>query len=191
MRDDAATPGPVGRNGDERAWLESLRAERDWREQLYRGDETPFSPEALAGFRGLRWFPPERSLRLSDVVLSRHASPTRASLSVTGEERVDFLEVGSVEFGLDDRTLSLRVFEPAPGEVEETYLFIPFRDATSGHETYGGGRYLDLEPRGDDTYELDFNRAYHPYCVHDEKWSCTIPPPENRLNVRITAGERL
>jgi uncharacterized protein len=70
-------------------------------------------------------------------------------------------------------------------------LFVPFRDATSGKETYGAGRYLDLEPREDDLYELDFNRAYHPYCAYDDAWSCTLPPPENRLPVRVEAGERL
>ena len=70
-------------------------------------------------------------------------------------------------------------------------LFVPFLDATSGRETYGAGRYLDLEPEDDGTYALDFNLAYHPYCVYAESYSCPLTPAENRLPIRIEAGERL
>ena len=76
-------------------------------------------------------------------------------------------------------------------------LFIPFRDATSGKETYGGGRYLwdsgkgaDLGSDGDEL-AIDFNYAYHPSCVYDPVWSCPLAPPENWLTVPIQAGERL
>ena len=70
-------------------------------------------------------------------------------------------------------------------------VFVPFLDATSGHETYGAGRYLDLEPEDDGTYTLDFNLAYHPSCVYDVLFSCPLTPAENRLPERIEAGERL
>jgi uncharacterized protein (DUF1684 family) len=70
-------------------------------------------------------------------------------------------------------------------------LFVPFLDATSGTETYGAGRYLDLEPEDDLSYTLDFNLAYHPSCVYDPKYSCPLTPAENRLPIRIEAGERL
>ena len=70
-------------------------------------------------------------------------------------------------------------------------LFVPFLDTTSGHETYGAGRYLDLEPEDDGTYALDFNLAYHPYCVYADHYSCPLTPAENRLPIRIEAGERL
>ena len=68
---------------------------------------------------------------------------------------------------------------------------MPFLDATSGTETYGAGRYLDLEPEDDGTYILDFNLAYHPSCVYDAIFSCPLTPAENRLPVRVEAGERL
>jgi uncharacterized protein (DUF1684 family) len=68
---------------------------------------------------------------------------------------------------------------------------VPFLDATSGTETYGAGRYLDLEPEDDGTYILDFNLAYHPSCVYDVVYSCPLTPAENRLPVRVEAGERL
>ena len=70
-------------------------------------------------------------------------------------------------------------------------LFVPFLDATSGSETYGAGRYLDVPVEDDGTYSIDFNLAYHPSCVYDAKFSCPLTPAENRLPVRIEAGERL
>ena len=69
-------------------------------------------------------------------------------------------------------------------------LFVPFKDATNGTETYGAGRYLDLEPMPDGTYDLDFNLAYSPFCAYSPSYSCPLPPPENRLTSRITAGEQ-
>ncbi len=70
-------------------------------------------------------------------------------------------------------------------------LFVPFLDETSGRETYGAGRYLDIEPEEDGTYSLDFNLAYHPSCAYDVRFSCPLTPAENRLDLRIEAGERL
>jgi uncharacterized protein (DUF1684 family) len=70
-------------------------------------------------------------------------------------------------------------------------VFVPFLDGTSGKESYGAGRYLDLDPEDDGTYVLDFNLAYHPSCVYDPRFSCPLTPAENRLPVRIEAGERL
>ena len=70
-------------------------------------------------------------------------------------------------------------------------VFVPFLDRTSGTETYGAGRYLDLDPEHDGTYALDFNLAYHPSCVYDPRFSCPLTPAENRLPIRIEAGERL
>jgi uncharacterized protein (DUF1684 family) len=77
------------------------------------------------------------------------------------------------------------------GERTITRLFVPFGDLTSGSETYGGGRYLELERTSTTLYDLDFNRAYHPFCVFNIAYVCPVPPPENRLNVAIRAGERL
>ncbi|MBT8206662.1 MAG: DUF1684 domain-containing protein, partial [Acidimicrobiia bacterium] len=67
--------------------------------------------------------------------------------------------------------------------------FVPFRDATSGKESYGAGRYLDVHPNEDGTVTLDFNYAYNPYCAYDEAFSCPLPPIENWLEVPIAAGE--
>ena len=67
-------------------------------------------------------------------------------------------------------------------------MFIPFRDATSGKETYGAGRYIDMAES--EQYVIDFNTAYNPFCVYNENYSCPIPPKENWLAVEIKAGEK-
>ncbi len=70
-------------------------------------------------------------------------------------------------------------------------LFVPFGDLTNGADTYKGGRFLNLGRTPTGLYDLDFNRAYHPYCVYNPEWICPVPPKENRLAIAITAGERL
>jgi hypothetical protein len=76
----------------------------------------------------------------------------------------------------------------------EDILFVPFRDLTSGKETYGAGRYLDLKAGKDQTptgkWLLDFNKAYNPWCAYSEDYACPLTPPENWLNVPIYAGEK-
>ena len=69
-------------------------------------------------------------------------------------------------------------------------LFIPFLDATSGVETYEGGRYIDLTENTSGMYDLDFNRAYNPYCAYNPEYSCPAPPKDNTLPTPIRAGEK-
>lgn len=171
-------------------WVDAVEEERAWRERHYLADDTPLAPESRAAFRGLSWWPIDPRFRAEGVKLTRHA-PTSGDLPATGEDAVRLVEVGTFAFELLGQPARLLAYEPAPGEADEAYILIPFRDATSGSETYGGGRYLDVEPNADDAYDLDFNRAYHPYCAFDDAWACVLPPPQNRLAQRVEAGERL
>src|SRR5262249_39249957 len=84
------------------------------------------------------------------------------------------------------RLLALRLLEPGVGEAA---VSIFFRDATTGHESYPVGRYVDAEPVGDDEYVIDFNRAYNPTCAFSELYNCPVPPRENALSIPIRAGE--
>jgi len=86
------------------------------------------------------------------------------------------------------------VLQAYKGSPEEDQLFIPFRDATSGQETYGGGRYLDLDATRNRTTDgiwiLDLNEAYNPWCVFSEEYTCPFVPQENWLAVPVRAGEK-
>ena len=75
-------------------------------------------------------------------------------------------------------------------QIEEykEHLFVPFRDATSGKTSYGGGRYLDINIPKDGNVVLNFNLAYNPYCAYTNGWYCSIPPAENTLKVEVKAG---
>jgi uncharacterized protein len=107
----------------------------------------------------------------------------------TGAQR-DMRRVGTLEFSLKGQPLKLTAFVEAATPNVDT-LFVPFSDLTSGTETYPGGRYLDLVRTPTGIYEVDFNRAYFPYCYYNPTYECPYPPAENRLKVPIRAGERL
>jgi len=109
----------------------------------------------------------------------------------TGEIR-DGLRYGFFEFDAEGQRCRLQVYRlDDSGDSGKASLFVPFRDSTSGRETYGAGRYIDLDENASGIYELDFNRAYNPYCAYGEGYSCPIPPEENRLAIPIRAGEKI
>jgi uncharacterized protein (DUF1684 family) len=85
--------------------------------------------------------------------------------------------------------LRLRAFAEEGSNGER--LFVPFADETSGRETYGAGRYLDLDRTSTGIYVIDFNTAYNPYCAYNPTYDCPVPPKENRLPLPIRAGEKM
>ena len=143
-------------------------------------------------FTGLRYFEYDRAYRTVGTVEPLET----ASLDVahSGEGVTRFLAVGTVRFTMLGRGLSLRLYWL---DAYGGGLYLPFGDATNDNSTYRGGRYLldaakgaDLGAVGSDLV-LDFNFAYHPSCVYSPRWSCPLAPPGNRLDVPVTAGERL
>jgi len=106
----------------------------------------------------------------------------------TGQRRM-MQRAGTLEFSLRGTPYQLSAFVSAddPGRLR---LFVPFGDLTNGVETYQAGRYLDLDRTPTGLYDLDFNRAYQPYCYFDPQYDCPIPPRENRLQLPVRAGER-
>lgn len=112
----------------------------------------------------------------------------------TSTERTPvYRRYGIVECIIESDTISLEVYqniELSKQEKYKDYLFIPFKDGTSAHQTYGGGRYLDVQIPEDTGLILDFNLAYNPYCAYSYRYSCPIPPKVNHLRVEILAGEK-
>ena len=149
-------------------------------------------PEAeRAAFEGLPYYPVDEALVFDDRVLEPYTGDEPSNFQIpTSDGKLRPAHRAGVlrfELGGAPRQLTAYTFDGGDGES----LFVPFLDQTSGTETYGAGRYLDLEPELDGTYSLDFNLAYHPSCVYDAKFSCPLTPAENRLPIRIEAGERL
>lgn len=149
--------------------------------------QSPLTAEQRKNFQGLNYFPENDALRF-DLALERYAKPEAVRMQTSKGEVQDYLKVGQIHFPVNGEQAALQVYE---SEDNPDSYFVPFVDATAPVETYGAGRYLEPEPIGMDKLLVDFNTAYNPYCVYDpQKWSCPLPPAENRLKVRIEAGEK-
>ena len=184
----ACTSGPAP--PDDASYVEKVAAERAGKERMFR--ESPDSP-IPAGRHGeflpLSYFDIDPSYSASAVLKLSEDRPVFDMPTSTGKMR-KMERVGVLEFTLKGEPRSLGAFVEA-GTRRITRLFVPFSDTTTGTETYSAGRYLDLDPTSTGMYEVDFNRAYNPYCAYNESYDCPYPPPSNRLRVPVRAGERM
>ncbi len=159
------------------------------RDSLFASPAGPLAEPARTAFSGLPYFPYDSALAVPAALVPAVSTDTVRFPTSTGELR-PMVRAGQLVFvagGVERRLAAYTPVEPgAAGD-----LFVPFRDATSGAATYGGGRYLDLAVAPLGRYALDFNRAYHPYCVYSPAYSCPLPPAENTLALAVEAGERL
>ena len=153
--------------------------------------QSPLDDEQREVFEGLHYFDDNEALNLEvEVELYPEDEPLMEMTTNTGELR-QYRRWGRFTFQVDSEEASLTVYSDPSGEE----LFLPFRDATSGPESYGAGRYMDNHRPGlgllaDGRLEVDFNYAYNPYCAYSEYYSCPLPPAENWLKVPIRAGEK-
>jgi len=140
------------------------------------------------GFAGIRYFPVDTAYRVEGAFEPYPAPREVAVATVQGPEQ-KMLAPGLVRFRLGGRSLALEPFISAPDDPE---FFFVFRDATSGTETYGAGRFLDTPvPKAPSrVVVLDFNKAYSPPCAFTPYATCPLPPRQNELPVRIEAGEK-
>ncbi len=164
-----------------------LQKERDAKNQfMARHPESPFIIGDVPSFDGLHYFPIDPSYKV-EAHLQRREKPEEVILRTNRDQEMTCRYVGDMVFHLDGQEYSLRVFHA--GEQVGPSVFIPFRDATCGLESYGPGRYLILQLTEDDRYTLDFNLAFNPYCAYTERFECGFPPSENDVAVPIRAGE--
>lgn len=168
----------VGRRMD----YEEFRRQKD---DFFRAHpHSPIPRPSRADFPGLEYYPPVPELRQRVRLRPGDGSEVIAATSDGQQRRYTRAAWAPVRVGNESVDLLLL------GSQGEGF-FLPFRDATSGPETYGAGRYLDIDDPGDGTVVIDFNLANHPYCAYDDVYSCPLPPTENWLTVPIRAGERL
>jgi uncharacterized protein len=166
-------------------------AERSWREEREKAVRSELPAERQASFRGLRFYRYDRSFRLRTMIEPVvPAEPLRMAAS-NGIMRPAH-RVGHVRLALPTGTVTLTLFRLEDLAAEDAaHLFLPFRDAAAGQETYGAGRYVEVERRAGGVVEIDFNRAYNPDCAYGLAAACPITPAENSLNVAIPAGEMM
>lgn len=171
-----------------RQWNDSARLATD--AEFSDPEHSPLPEEETDSFAGLSYF----GFNHAYVVTARFvATPDEKpfQMPTTTDRLPKYVKHGHLFFELNGQQLRLSVYRNIDLSKKagyENYFFVPFNDSTNGFETYGGGRYLDLYGPLGDSVVLDFNRVYNPYCAYNSRYSCPIPPPENRLPVKIEAG---
>ncbi len=162
--------------------LKRFRASKD---RFFATDtQSPLGAEQRRLFRGLHYFPENRALR-QQVVIEEFPDKEAVTLQTTTGAAQSYTRFGKIRFAVEGQQVALTVFAGPHG------FFLPFADSLAGRETYGAGRYLELEPVGNGKYLVDFNYAYNPYCAYNDAWSCPITPAENRIKAPIRAGEKV
>jgi uncharacterized protein (DUF1684 family) len=160
--------------------LHDFRAEKDV--FFGRHPQSPLTRAQKHAFKGLAYFPENPALRLEVAVEQFDPQDTIQMQTSTGDVQT-YQRYGRFTFTVDGQQAALTIYASDNG------YFLPFVDALAGKETYGAGRYLEPEPLGDGKFLIDFNLAYNPYCAYNDKWSCPVPPAENRMMVPVRAGE--
>lgn len=179
-------------NAKDAAYRKEIAALRmELNEEFFDPSRTPLDSAYLYSFKGLRFFPVNEEYRvLAKVSLAENTQVFE--LPHSHERTKPYKFYGKLSFQLLGQNCALTILEPQikkPGA--ENYLLLPFTDATNVTETYGGGRYLDLDKlscKEGAEIVIDFNKAYNPYCAYSSKYTCPIPPKENNLDLRIEAG---
>jgi len=166
---------------DERKRLDSLFADTL---------QSPLKLKDLKDFDSLNYFPPNENYKVKAKFV-RTPNSQAFGMPTNTERRPVYEKYGEAHFQLKGENLVLNIYQNH--ELREKpeykdYLFLPFADATNGHESYSGGRYMDMSIPEGDSVIIDFNKAYNPYCAYNEKYSCPLIPKENTLDIRIEAG---
>lgn len=137
---------------------------------------------ARTHFRGLQWFPAKPEWRINARFVPQ---PRHVTVDAQAGDKQEYESPGYIEWEAAGRTVRLTPVR------EGDQLFFIFRDATSGKSTYAAARFIDTDLPKDGHVLIDFNKAYNPPCVFTPYATCPLPPPENRLNIPIEAGERM
>jgi hypothetical protein len=166
---------------------EVLNARNDTESFMARDEESPFVG-ADKTFMGLSYFKIDPKFKVK-AQLEKIKRIAYVKVPTSDGQSKNYLKYGIIRFEIDQKPLELLALRPVTGKND--FLFVPFTDETSAFETYGAGRYLEIPfEKETDKITLDFNLAFNPYCAYVDDYSCPLPPRENHLEVRITAGEK-
>jgi uncharacterized protein (DUF1684 family) len=166
-----------------------IQAGRSSKDSILGSTDDPIPKPGHAKFLPLAYFPIDSEYNVpAGLKPSTDRTVIEIPLSVGGAD--PFRRAGTLEFVVKGQSLKLTAFVPAAAKSDDR-LFVPFGDLTNGAETYAAGRFLDLDRTGNNVYELDFNKAYFPYCYYNPSYACPIPPAENKLKIPIRAGEKM
>lgn len=152
--------------------------------------KSPLIDEDLKDFKSLDFFPIDTSYRVK-AKLKFYKGSKPFKMKTTTNRLPVYKIYASATFKIHGKKHELHIYQNQKLLLStefEDYLFLPFTDKTNGTDSYGGGRYIDLEVTGKETIIIDFNKSYNPYCAYNDKYSCPIPPKANQLDIEIPVG---
>lgn len=154
---------------------------------------SPLKKRDLRKFKGLEFFPADSSFIVTAKLIKTENAPT-FEMATTTDRKPLYKEYGILKFKLKGKDCELTIYQNQENLTNEKYknhLFLPFTDDTSGNESYGGGRYMDVlttDEKSDGTITLNFNNTYNPYCAYNDRYSCPLTPRKNHLDLEVKAG---
>lgn len=151
--------------------------------------DSPFRKKGIVQFEGLKYFEVDPAFRV-EARITRFEHPEQIMLTLSDGSREKYFKYAAAEFELSGKSQRL-VLLKSEAYWSENWVFLPFYDETSTHESYGGGRYLEITYTGEPVATIDFNLCYNPYCAYTDTYRCPFPPQENQVTVRVTAGEKI
>lgn len=171
-------------------WEHTLREKRAEKDEFFAEHrQSPIPPEHRDEFDSLAYFDPDPAY-LVDATVHREEQPEEIELETSDDREITYSRPFRFEFELDGDRYELSGYRRQP----EDPIFIPFRDKTTGQQTYKDGRYMEIQPeetlQDGDIVEIDFNLAYSPFCAYSETFSCPLPPEENWLETTVPVGEK-
>lgn len=169
---------------------EVLEYQKELNESYLNPETTPLKEDELKDFKGLNFYPYNEKFVVK-ATLERLKNQPVFKMPTSGKNQPNYKRYGILHFTINDQKFQLEVYQNLDLIKMKGYnkhLFLPFIDETSGNETYGAGRYLDIEIPDGNEILLDFNKAYHPYCAYTIGYSCPITPDVNFLKTEILAG---
>lgn len=168
--------------------IEQYRTNKDT--EMKSSPGSPFVQDTAAHWAPLKYYPVDPAFKFYSVLNVYEQQDTVVILGTKGEER-KYLRYGYFTWNFRNKEYRINVYKGRSRTGVE-YASLWFTDETTGNETYGVGRYIDLElnPDANHEYTIDFNLAYNPYCAYSSRYSCAIPHKEDYLPLAIEAGEK-
>lgn len=165
------------------SYADTVKKQREkFLQNLMEEKDSPIA--SLKDFSGIKYFDADKNFIIDADFKAESAG--QGMILMTDSTQTEIKKAGTATFSVNGKTFTVSIFD------EGEHLLFPFRDLTSGKETYGGGRFINIpkESLNDEKLEIDFNNAHNFYCAYNESYICPIPPKENFIDAEIRAGEK-